>query len=240
MTLHETVHEGGPETGHEEHPDGIRERKKLATRRSLRRHALDLFARRGFAKVTVEDIAAAADVSPRTFFNYFPSKEAALLDATPEKLESVRLAILSAASGATALGAVQVALAKEACELVEDVEALGHEPGQIVQIMKAASADPEFRAARAAQMANLERAVASAVAERFGVDVEKDPYPLLLAGTAVAAMRVAIFAWASLGGKVPIATLTNAALCALGEGLGEDNSFRRVVLGDRSALKGAK
>src|SRR3712207_9530792 len=57
-------------------PAGLRERKKQRTREAIVRKAMALFRRRGYEATTIADIAAAADIAPRTFFAYFATKEA--------------------------------------------------------------------------------------------------------------------------------------------------------------------
>ena len=92
---------------------GLRERKKLKTRDAIQRAAIRLFQRQGYERTTVEEIAAAAEISPSTFFNYFRTKEdvvmldvydpmtLALLEARPkdEPLSAVLRAVLQGLSG---------------------------------------------------------------------------------------------------------------------------------------------
>jgi AcrR family transcriptional regulator len=87
--------------------EGLRERKKAQTRAALRDAAIRLFGERGYSATTVADIAEAADVSPRTFFTYFPSKEAVLFaDFTPA-VERLEAALVSPDRTRTALATMR-------------------------------------------------------------------------------------------------------------------------------------
>jgi len=71
---------------------GLRERKKAKTRAVIREHAMRLFEEQGYASTTVDQIAEAAEVSPSTFFRYFPAKEDVVLidDYDPVLVDAVR------------------------------------------------------------------------------------------------------------------------------------------------------
>jgi AcrR family transcriptional regulator len=112
-----------------ERPAGLRERKKAKTRAAIRQHALRLFREQGYYTTTIEQIADAAEISPATFFRYFPTKEDVVLqddfdvvalgalEAQPPELSPV--AAFRAASAATlaALSPDDLARFRETAEL---------------------------------------------------------------------------------------------------------------------------
>jgi AcrR family transcriptional regulator len=197
----------------------LRERKKLATRRLLRRAALMLVAERGLSGVTVEDIAEAADVSPRTFFNYFPSKEAVLFGGDPDRAAQLRERVATWAPGRPARDALRAVLAADAEAMATELRELGGEPADWLRRIKVARTDPHVRAAHAGQMAMIERAVAEGLATRLGTDLETDPYPGMLAAAGVAVMRASLMFWAGDTGVTELGTLIDQAFGALAAGL---------------------
>ena len=72
---------------------GLRESKKLRTRQVIADESMRLFAQNGFDRVTVSEIAAAAGVSEKTVFNYFPTKEDLFFDEVPKRAEALVAAI---------------------------------------------------------------------------------------------------------------------------------------------------
>src|SRR3979490_3518432 len=86
---------------------GLRERKKQRTRETIARAAHELFATRGYQTTTLPDIAEAADVSTRTIFAYFPSKEDILFSDFPAMKEALARALAERPEGEEALETVR-------------------------------------------------------------------------------------------------------------------------------------
>jgi AcrR family transcriptional regulator len=192
--------------------------------------ALDLVAERGLANVTVEDIAEAADVSPRTFFNYFPSKEAALFGGSdPDRASRLRDRVASEAPGEPALSALRTVMAQDAEALADEFRLLGGDPADWLRRIKVAREDPQVRAAHAAQMAMIERAIAEGLAIRLGVSPEADPYPGMLAAVAVGVTRACTAFWGGSGGAVQLRQLIDRAFGALADGLPESSPLREIT-----------
>jgi AcrR family transcriptional regulator len=210
-------------------PASLRERKKLATRLLLRRTALELVAERGLANVTVEDIAEAAEVSPRTFFNYFPSKEAVLFGGDSDRAAALRGAIAGAVPGQPALDALRLVLTQDSEVMAGELRSLGGDPAEWVRRMKVARTDPHVRAAHAAQMSMIERAIAEGLAARLGADQETDPYPGILAAASVSMVRACLTFWAGSGGAVSLSQLIDQAFKTLADGFPENSDLRRIT-----------
>lgn len=169
---------------------GLRDRKKRQTRTALGHAAVRLAAEHGLDHVTVEDISAAADVSPRTFFNYFATKEDAVLGPDPDAGARMRALVLAQPAELSAAAAVREALLAEvAAELADDRE-------HWLLRMRVVQQHPVLLARLFSGGEALERELVAGIAERVGLPAD-DTYPLLLGAAAGAAFRVAVTRWSS-------------------------------------------
>ena len=190
---------------------GLRERNKLRTRQEIADATIRLAAERGLEHVTVEQIAAAADVAPRTFFRYFDSKEEALLADHPDRLALLREKLRSRPAAEGPLTAVRAAILDVAGDLDDHRELMLCK----VRLMED---NPTLRGRSLEMMGDLELMIAEALAERTGVDLATDFRPLVMAGAVCTAMRVAIDRWGRDGGTADITAMVASALDVLDGG----------------------
>ncbi|MFI5723091.1 TetR family transcriptional regulator [Streptomyces cyaneofuscatus] len=173
---------------------GLRERKKQRTRDALLRAALELFTTQGYERTTVDEIVEAVDVSQRTFFRYFASKED-ITFAVQEMVESRFIAELcDRPAGEAPFEAMRRAVLcawnsiGEAIEEVITVD-LHMRTYQMIE------STPSLLAAHMRRGIALENQIAQLIAEREGLDVERDPRPRVAVAAFSGVMRVTGQLW---------------------------------------------
>ncbi|GAA1306434.1 TetR/AcrR family transcriptional regulator [Saccharothrix xinjiangensis] len=165
---------------------GLRERKKQATRAALADAALRLCVAHGLDGVTVEQVATEAGVSLRTFFNYFSSKEEAVVAGDVATAAAFVRAFAERPAAEPVLDALRWALVEVVPEHVDQDR---------VALRRALRGTPALLPHQIAAFAAQERELAAAVAARAGVDADADLYPALLAATVMATLRVVVGRW---------------------------------------------
>ena len=159
---------------------GLRERKKQKTRDAIVDAALKLFADRGYEATTIADIAAAADIAPRTFFGYFPTKEAVVFHDKATTIDSLRERITGREHGETAVDAMRAWIV----ELTKDVDFTDQREVARRCVVKDT---PSLREHERANMAEFEDVLAEGVASDLGLP-KQSLRPRMIAAAAIAAM----------------------------------------------------
>jgi AcrR family transcriptional regulator len=193
-------------------PMGRRDRKKAQTREALRWAALRLALEHGYEQVTVEAITEAADVSVRTFFNYFTSKDDALFAPDPDGATALPSALAARPAGEPPVAALRAVFGQLAESFVE------REPMWQAR-MKLIRANPQLWPRMFAGFSAFERVLTEAVAARTGYDPDVDLYPGIVAAAVVGAMRVAMAHWRAANDEASLPDLLTTAFDVLANGL---------------------
>ncbi|WP_030674468.1 TetR/AcrR family transcriptional regulator [Streptomyces rimosus] len=209
---------------------GLREQKKQATRVALREAALRLALQYGPENVRVDDIAEAAGVSPRTYNNYFSSREQAIVAAvTAEREERIAAAVADRPAHDRLADALADAIVEQYTEPDDH------------DVLLLITENPSLRDAFLDTAATLEHPLADAIAQRLG-DTAGTLTARVLAATVAAAVRAALHQWlqppaapCATGGLVvpsgSLPDLLRSALAALAPALDAADKLQDVQTG---------
>ena len=158
---------------------GLRERKKQRTREAIARAALELFAERGYQATTLADIAEAADVSTRTIFAYFPSKEDILFCDYAAMRDALARALAERPGGKDALGTLR-----------DFILSTVHEKGELqAKLERVIAGDETLHGHKRARLARLQELLAAAIADDLATGAD-DLRPHVAAASLTAAFEV--------------------------------------------------
>ncbi|HEY3670403.1 MAG TPA: TetR family transcriptional regulator [Acidimicrobiia bacterium] len=192
---------------------GLRERKKARTREALQEAAMARFARQGFEGTTVEEIAEACEVSPRTFFRYFPTKEDVVFADAAVRRERLLEVIAERPPAEPAFVALRAAMHTLTDDYRDDRDAL-------VARSKIVTASPHLQAYKAEHQHGWEVEVVE-VLERRAL-AQHDPVArdelMLVTAVTTAALRVALDAWVADASAPDLGVLLDDAFARLAEG----------------------
>ncbi|GAA0447398.1 TetR family transcriptional regulator [Paractinoplanes deccanensis] len=188
-----------------------RDRKKQQTKAALMSAALRLADERGLDHVTVEEISEAADVSPRTFFNYFATKDDAIIGEQIADGPSVCDRLLAVPAEVPLIPAMLEALAPEIQQFQADREIW-------LLRMRVIKNNPSLLPLLVARGGIAERESAGAIATRLGLPAD-DYFALLAATLTGTAVRAAMMRWADSEGHDDLPQLVREAFGVLAEGL---------------------
>lgn len=192
-------------------PDGLRERKKRERRRRIEDVAVDLFERHGFDATTIDAIAVAADIAPRTFFSYFATKEDVVLADYADRLDRILEELGARPAGEPPWPALRASFTAVALDYAAEADRLARR----FAIM---TASPSVYARSLQLQAGWERSLSELLAARLAAP-PGDPEPQLLAAAALAVMRSSLQHWLAGDRTTALPELVQHAFDRLGEGL---------------------
>ena len=191
---------------------GLRERKKERTRDELAAAAISLFTAQGYDHTTVEDIAAAADVSPRTFFRYYPTKEDVVLSLLQAGAVDLQGELAGRPAGEPLAQALRAATRSWA--------RLGDQRAHnLLQLMRVIAAAPSLRARLDDERRRKLAELAELIARRIGADPGRDPRPALIARLTGQVVVDAMERWSADGGVHELADYLDTGFDLLADGL---------------------